>query len=147
MNHDANTPPGSGPRKMGSAELDQQLLAEVSNSCDPALCRQFLVWGADVNVRDEDGCTPLLWAVLAGSRPTVELLLEHGAPVNDSNHDQETPLHWAATIGHVEIAVLLLKRGANVNARDAFDVTPLRSATLNEDEEMIELLKRYGAAE
>lgn len=147
MNQEVNPPPGPGARKKGSAELDQRLLTETASACNPALCQQLLAGGANVNARDEDGCTPLLWAVLAGALRTVELLLRMGAQVNANNLDEETPLHWAATTGHLQIAELLLQRGANVNARDVFGVAPLRSALLNEDQEMIALLRRFGAVE
>jgi len=135
--------PGGAPRK-GSAELDRMLLLEASEACDCGNCRRLLDQGADVNARDEDGCSPLLWAVLEGSEETVNLFLERGAEVNVSNLDGETPLHWAAVMGKVKIAELLLSRGAKADARDVFGITPLRSASLNGDWKMVKLLREHG---
>jgi ankyrin repeat protein len=40
---------------------------------------QLLQYGADVNVKDKAGMTPLHFAVQMGQRETVELLLKHRA--------------------------------------------------------------------
>lgn len=135
-----------GVTRKGSAELDRQLLLEASEGCDCAACRRLLDQGADVNGRDEDGCSSLLWAVLAGSEETVKLFLERGAEVNVSNLDGETPLHWAAVTGKLKIAELLLARGAKADAKDVFGITPLRSASLNGDWKMVKLLREHGGS-
>ena len=41
--------------------------------------------GADVDVRDKDGKTPLMIAVINGHLPLVEALLEHKANFNVKN--------------------------------------------------------------
>ena len=128
-------------------ELDQELLRETSKECDPELCEKLLSKGAKVNTRDEDGCSPLLWAVLAANLKAVKLLLDRQAEVNCQNHDGETPLHWAALTGKIEIAKLLLAKGAKVNAKDIFGITPLRSASLNGDWDMVKLLRSHGGKE
>src|SRR4030042_2845453 len=129
-------------RAAGSAELDQKLLLETSEECEAEVCRQLLDQGANVNARDEDGCSPLLWAVLAGNKEVVKMLLAQGAEVNVSNLDGGAPLHWAAVTGKIEIAQLLLDKGAKVNAKDVFGITPLRSASLNGDWNMVKRQRR-----
>ncbi len=47
--------------------------------------------GADVNVRQEDGGTPLHVAVTLGRVELTELLLDNGADVNAKNHGGATP--------------------------------------------------------
>ena len=128
-------------------DIDKKLIEEVADGCDVQLCERFLAEGADVNVRDEDGCTPLLWAVLSGDLSSVEMFIANGAEVNSRNNDGETPLHWAATTGNLPIAKLLISKGADVNARDEFGITPLRSSLLNEDQQMIDFLRQSGGAE
>ncbi len=42
--------------------------------------------GADVNARDFEGMTPLMFAVSGGYAGTIKLLLSHGARLNDTNN-------------------------------------------------------------
>ena len=102
--------------------------------------------GADVNVRDDNGLTPLHYAVRY-SIGAVEILLKYGADVNAQDDHGDTPLHCAVdsmdSIGAVEI---LLKRGANVDAQDDDGRTPLHYAVGTWlDFETAEVLLKYGA--
>ena len=51
--------------------------------------------GADVNVRTDDGATPLLLAAFFGRVDAVKVLLKHGADKTLSNNDGTTPLFAA----------------------------------------------------
>jgi ankyrin repeat protein len=93
-------------------------LSEAAFVCDFLRVRQLLQRGADVNVRDDDGRTPLFSAVLAGSVGLAGLLLESGADVNARDQDGWTALHFAAQEHETEIASILIARGADVNAQD-----------------------------
>lgn len=73
--------------------------------------------GANVNIKNKDGYTPLHWA---HSVEVASLLLKYGkygtvASVNVQNKYGHTPLHSAKS---VEIASLLLKHGAKVNIKN-----------------------------
>jgi len=137
---------GPGIRNSGISDLDRRLLSRASGSCSYAECARLLDQGVNASARDEEGSTPLLWAVLSGKREVVELMVERGADVNGRNLEGETPLHWASTTGNTVIAEYLLSRGADVNVKDMFGVTPLRSAILNEDTDMIALFQRHGGS-
>jgi uncharacterized protein len=70
--------------------------------------------GADVNVRDEAGFTPLHDAALAGNAGAVRLLLDHGANINIGDKDSgATALYMAATMGREDVVNLLLEKGAD----------------------------------
>ena len=139
--------PALNSEKSKSPITDQRLLRETLETCDETVCKQLLAKGANVNARDEDGCTPLIWAVLAKNKNVVELLLAHGADVNCKNNQGETAIYWAAMSGDMEIASLLLQKGSDVNERDHFGISPLRSAVLCNDQEMTKLLRSHGAKE
>src|ERR1700733_2777811 len=58
--------------------------------------------------KDAAGSTALHWAMYAGHKDVVELLLANNAPVNARDNDGETPLRRAAAKGHRDAAKLLL---------------------------------------
>ena len=85
--------------------------------------------GAQVDVRDEDGNTPLILAAKGASRPeTIQLLIEKGAKVNARNNDGWTPLMIAARGSGWQSIQLLIKKGAEVNVRNNDGWTPLMIA-------------------
>ena len=85
--------------------------------------------GAQVDVRDEDGNTPLILAAKGASRPeTIQLLIEKGAKVNARNNDGWTPLMIAARGSGWQYIQLLIKKGAEVNVRNNDGWTPLMIA-------------------
>ena len=83
---------------------------------------QLLKENADIELRDADGGTALLYAAWHGSPETIRLLLAHGASVKVQDTYGYTPLHWARTR---DLAHLYIQRGANVNARLKDGQTPL----------------------
>jgi hypothetical protein len=75
--------------------------------------------GADVNIPDANGRTPLCLASESGRHVHVELLLKHHANVSLPNDDNsDTALGIAAHMGEVEIARVLIYYGASVESRD-----------------------------
>ncbi|KAM6512088.1 hypothetical protein FALCPG4_017074 [Fusarium falciforme] len=95
--------------------------------------RLLLLVTGKVNVDTKDGnCrTPLLWAAKNGHEAVVRLLLDRGARTEAADEDDWTPLLWAAAKGHVAIVRLLLDRGAHTEAADRGGRTPLSYAALN----------------
>jgi len=63
--------------------------------------------GADVNIADQDGQTPLHVAALRGHADAVMALLSHGAHATPINTTGATPLTVAVKLGHAAIAALL----------------------------------------
>ena len=93
---------------------------------EPTIVAALLRAGADPNVRNKLGATPLHTAAFARDNPTtVKALLKAGADVNARNENGTTPLHWASSAANV---VALLEGGANVNARTKDGHIPLHLA-------------------
>lgn len=125
---------------------------------DEDIVQLLIERGANVNVTDEYGATPLMQVE---SLDLMRLLIERGANVNAADKEGQTALHRVVfEPGKFELAELLIAQGANVNARDNDGYTPLdhiienafdyevalllvsRGARINE-----EMVKEYGLTE
>lgn len=58
--------------------------------------------GANVNIIDQDKCTPLHKAAGGGYHRAVESLIKAGADVNATEYSGSTPLHWASISGKLK---------------------------------------------
>ncbi|VVB88909.1 Putative ankyrin repeat protein [uncultured archaeon] len=103
----------------------------------------------DVNVRDQDGMTLLMNAILENADPSiVRLLIERGADINASDSIQKwTALHFAARDQNKQIVSILLEAGANVDPTDVFGNTPLWRSVMNSTSniDVIKDLAAHGA--
>ena len=82
---------------------------------DLAALSRWLDNGADPNLEDSDGYTPLIFAVTNNHAGCVERLIEAGARPNCRTNTSRTPLNSAASIGNAAIIRMLLAAGAQVN--------------------------------
>ncbi len=87
--------------------------------------------GADPNVRDSKGDTPLHSAIMEGQKEAVGLLLDNGAEINAQGNGGDTPLHKALVKRQDEIASLLIDRGADVNIPNKMGITPKQISAYN----------------
>ncbi len=126
---------------------------------------------ADVNVKNNEGLTPLHYAAREGHKEIVELLLAHGADVNigganynmiatefamRSNHTEIvqllvskgadiSPLHFALYMKDETKARSLIEGGADVSRRTPYGTTPLDRAVVAGFKDIVELLIAKGA--
>ncbi len=90
---------------------------------DLARLKAMTASGADINLREARGSTPLMHAAAVGSLEAMKLLLKAGADVNAKNGLDTTALIWGA-LDPAKVR-LLVEAGANVNARSRLGRTPL----------------------
>ena len=98
-------------RKHGSNTGVELALFYAAEKGDLAGVQTQLDAGADVNVKDAAGGTPLYSAAYDGHKEVVKLLIVNGADVNVKNKFDDTPLDWAVMLGKPEIIDLLRKHG------------------------------------
>ena len=83
------------------------------------LWTRFLIQqGANPNIRDNDGVTPLVVAAQLGFAEGVNALINAGARVDIPNDTGETPLIFAVHTRNVAIMRLLLRAGADPDRSD-----------------------------
>ncbi|TPX69817.1 hypothetical protein SpCBS45565_g02175 [Spizellomyces sp. 'palustris'] len=73
----------------------------------------------DVDCRDEEGNTALVYAAALGCDAMVSLLLKNGASVDACDKNGWSPLFWACTNSQTSTARLLIEHGADKNLRSS----------------------------
>ncbi len=101
--------------------------------------------GAEVNVIDEAGYTPLLEAALLGNLDTVQALLDHGARLDVVTDDGMTPAWAAAASGNAAMLQLLADKGCALTTALEDGSTPLHAAARVESKAAVLLLLAKGA--
>jgi len=103
--------------------------------------------GADVNVRNDLGVSPLLIASTNASAPMVERLLAAGANPNAASVGGESPLLVASRAGNATVVAALLAKGAQVDAVEPVrGQTALMWAAANGRADVVRALVRAGAS-
>src|SRR5262245_5423645 len=99
-------------------------LRGASEAGDVLAIRIFLTQGASPNAPDEDGWSPLMFAVANRRLEAARVLLAAGAVINHRAQDGATPLILAAIQGDPELVTVLLEAGANPLLDDGKGSTP-----------------------
>ncbi|PGH06700.1 hypothetical protein AJ80_08117 [Polytolypa hystricis UAMH7299] len=73
----------------------------------------------DVNMPDEEGTVPLIYASCFGHQDVVSSLLDAGARVDEQDRNQWSALMWAMTNRHKTIAKILLDHGASPDIKSS----------------------------
>lgn len=126
--------------------LDENLLMSVYYH-DYINVLQFIKKGAKVNTIDNNGFTPLLYAIGNKDLQIVNLLLSNGADVNlkPSYYRDPAPLIMVTKLGYSDIARSLLMNKANVSVSDYLGAKALHYAALYNDTVLTHLLLEYNA--
>lgn len=104
-----------------------ELLPEVAANGEIERVKLLISEGAEVNVKNNEGLTPLHCAVREGHKEVVELLLAHDADVNIGDAGlNRTAAEFAMRSHHTDIVQLLVSKGA--------DISPLHFALYMKDE-------------
>jgi hypothetical protein len=103
------------------------------------------VEGVDVNIKDMDGGTALIYACWKGHLDVARALLSHVAvDVNIRDNNGETALILASEKGHLDIICALLKHnGVDVNIQDNDGKTALIVASKEGHLEVVRALVNY----
>ncbi|MBN1838212.1 MAG: ankyrin repeat domain-containing protein [Spirochaetales bacterium] len=110
-----------------------------------AAVEYLLDMGADVNLADRAGRTPLHASVSAGQLDIARTLVHAGADPGAADTRGQISLHLAAAAGDLQFCLLLLEAGAPLDAQDDEGNTPLHLAAAAGDFELCEYLLFLGA--
>jgi ankyrin repeat protein len=133
---------------------EEPLLLQVLGYDRPRPSRELgilrlIAAGAEVDVADEYGVTPLKRACSLGSRRVVAALLEAGARrvgITPGVGDDSSPeLHLAAAMGEPQVVRMLLNDGADPTEIDQAGRTPIGRAAKHGRPDVIRMLLAAGA--
>jgi len=111
------------------------------------LVKKTIEKGANVNLKNKAGQTPLMIASLYGYNKIVKILIENNANVNKKDNIGWTALMYASTRGHETIVKLLIEKKADFNIKDKKGYTTLMHASLYGYEKVVKLLHEFGIFE
>jgi uncharacterized protein len=104
--------------------------------------------GADVNIPDEEGNPPVVWAASAGRVDVVNCLIGGTQNLNTAgSRTGMTPLMWAvySEYDHPEIIQAFIDKGADVSRRSKDGKTALGWALQKGNTKTVALLRKLGA--
>ncbi len=110
--------PGSTIINTKDRDTGQGALHIVADRGDRTYLLFLLQHGANPNITDRQGNTPLIIAVSKGFTDGVTILLSHGASINQANDSGETPLNRAVQLRDVDMIRTLLDKGADPDKAD-----------------------------
>lgn len=123
----------------------QSPLADLIQAGDSRGALALLQNGANVNTPQNDGTTPLHWAVYQVDETLVKELLRREADPDTRNSFGSSPLSEAARLANVTLVEQLLDAGANPKVANADGQTPLMLAAWNGSVEIARALVAKGA--
>jgi len=98
-----------------------------------------------INVKDDGGWTPLVWACEHKHEGVIRFLLEQGCDPFATDVEMNVALHWAAFSGSKSVVEVLLAAGCNVNQANAIGETPLHISLRQDNYECALFLVARGA--
>ena len=126
-------------------ETQTSPLSQAAHNDNLDLMRVLLEAGANPNIQDSNGVTPLMGAIAIGSVEGVAMLLDSGASPNIPNKVGFNAINQCAQYGHVDILDLLVRAGGLLVSPDMF-TSALHSAAFWDEAEILRvMLTKYKA--
>ncbi|MFC1781263.1 ankyrin repeat domain-containing protein [Planctomycetota bacterium] len=127
-----------------NADDDVSELHKAALRGDILRLQSLLNEGADINIPDEFGITPIEYALAAGQNDMVNFFIENGVDLNrNSSWMGRSILHLAARAGLIDIVQILIDREVPLDTLSAYG-TPLHEAAMGGHKDIVELLLSEG---
>jgi Ankyrin repeats (3 copies) len=105
-------PVAPGPSAPAQASASPEALRHAAAAGDLVALKSALAGASDIEARDAQGRTALMWATLNGQADAVAELLAHGADPSGADAHGTTPLQAAVAADEREIIAMLRRYGA-----------------------------------
>ncbi len=108
------------------------------------LCKYLLKKGANPNIRDANGITPLIFSCSLYNIDITEELLKYNVNIDFQANDGTNALMWALFKRDLEAVEFLLKNNADVDITNSNNMSPLHYAVNDDDLRAVSLLLKYN---
>ena len=112
------------------------LMMACDDDSNMDVVRYLMRRGADMQLKDVDGFTALLYAITSDSDFALDILrflIQNGADVNTRNLEEATPLMLASWNGYLDKVKFLIEQEADVDAQDENGDTALHYAASTDE--------------
>jgi len=113
----------------------------------PEFARELLKRGVDVNSKDGDGMTPLLFAIMKSNDEMINLYIEHGADVYAKDGQERNAVYIASNIERLDLIDKFITLGVDPNMKTAKGRTALAKAAWNGQVKVLEHLLKVPSIE
>ncbi|XP_071085594.1 serine/threonine-protein phosphatase 6 regulatory ankyrin repeat subunit A-like [Haliotis cracherodii] len=122
------------------------ILHAACHSNNAMFVKDILLHGvADIESRDEDGCTPVMLAAVEGQKEIFDLLVSEGCSLDVQDNEGHNILHAACCSDNVKIVEDILSREiADIDGRSSDGQTAVMIAAGNGQKKVCDLLARKG---
>lgn len=136
----------SGYHSLDAKNQEGQTAVHLAIS-NPSILKMLLESGANVNIKDLKGFTPLHYAAMNGQSESLKLLLDLGRanPQLRVTNSGRVAMHEAAVRGNLEAVKILLDSGAPARPRCFENFTPVDLAEQEGHLECVTALESYTA--
>ena len=101
---------------------------------------------ASIDLKDQNGLSPLYYATKEGYGAMTKLLVDHGANVKgEIGPENKSLMHYATIHGDRVILKILHENGGDIEAFDAEGKAPLYYAAMGGSKELLEMILEMGA--
>lgn len=98
-----------------------------------------------IDLKDDNGQTPIHYAARRGHNEGIKLLADYGASINVLDSYGFSPYLWAVIAGNNNTVKLLLSLGVDINSTDMDGKSALQWAASQGHRQVVELLLEMGA--
>ena len=107
-------------------------LIDIAEYGNLEIVKNLIKQGADINAKDDDGNTVLMWSSREGHLDIVKFLIDKGADIEIKNSNGESALMInAKSTGSLKVIKYLLDNGADINAENAYGETAYTYIKIN----------------
>ncbi len=129
---------------LSSCASSNPLIIDAAGNGDITTVKRLHSTGQNINEKDYNGATPLMYAIWSDKPEVAKYLIESGADLKAKDNSGKDALRYAITFRQFELINLLIEKGADIEAKDETGKTPLFDAIANVTE--VNVFKRIATA-